>query len=389
MSSVKKEKAAPTPSRKSSRLQGIEADSAVAKRKADEQLEEQKEQDRIKRQRITKDVDLKDVIVGGTGAAFNWDLGGRGAQPYVRTFDPHEEAKQTSDKDLKALRERMSGLEMYEGFEPNRIKITPERIYAMQFHPSPDKALCFAGDKMGNMGIFDASQEIPDVDEDDEEADVPEPAVNSFHVHTRTISSIHFSPSDSNHCITSSYDSSIRLLDLASSTSRELYGPADALEDEPISGFDINPSSPSVIFFSRLDGHIGRVDTRAGKSADIWSLSDKKIGGFSLHPALPHFFATASLDRTMALWDVRKMSKSEGGGARPHCVGVHESRLSVSHAAFNSVGQVATASYDDTVKIYDFKDMKDWKIGKEASEKELSPSTTVRHNNQTGRWVTM
>ena len=71
------------------------------------------------------------------------------------------------------------------------------------------------------------------------------------------------------------------------------------------------------------------------------------------------------------------------------CVGEHQSRLSVSHAAFNSVGQVATASYDDTVKIHSFEGMGGWAAGHTVEEREMEPSTTIRHNNQTGRWVTM
>lgn len=33
-------------------------------------------------------------------------------------------------------------------------------------------------------------------------------------------------------------------------------------------------------------------------------------------------------------------------------VGAHQSRSSISRAAFSSAGQVATASHDDTVKVY-------------------------------------
>ena len=71
------------------------------------------------------------------------------------------------------------------------------------------------------------------------------------------------------------------------------------------------------------------------------------------------------------------------------CLGEHLSRLSVSHAAFNSVGQIATASYDDTVKIHSFEGMGGWTPGHELDEKAMEPNAVVRHNNQTGRWVTM
>ena len=265
---------------------------------------------------------------------------------------------------------------------------------------------------MGNLGIFDASQttaqsrkalpvkkEEPemgdetkgDEDENEEDEDEPEPAITSFHLHTRTISSFQFSPLNPSHLLTASYDSSIRLLDLATSVATEVYGPQDREVDEPLSGLEVDPISPHILYFSRLDGHIGRHDTRAPSSSatTVWQMSEKKIGGFSVHPQYPHYLATASLDRTMRLWDLRKLTWWEGKGRRPACIGEHTSRLSISHAAFNSVGQVATSSYDDTVKIYSFEGMGGWKEGEALAEEAMEPSTIVKHNNQTGRWVTM
>lgn len=274
----------------------------------------------------------------------------------------------------------------------------------MGFHPEPSKALIFAGDKLGNLGIFDASQtsnpapktkpvKAEELDPDDPEfddEDLPTPSITSFHLHTRTISAFQFSPLNASHLYTASYDSSLRLLDLTKSSSSEVYGPADAEGDEPLSGIEIDPLSPHVLYFSRLDGFVGRHDTRIdpASATDVYQLSEKKIGGFSIHPQYPHFLATASLDRCMRVWDLRKM-QGKGAARAPVCVGEHQSRLSVSHAAFNSVGQVATASYDDTVKIHSFEGMGGWAAGHTLEEDAMEPSATIWHNNQTGRWVTM
>lgn len=394
---VKRVKEEILPRRTSSRLAGLTADSEVAKRKAEDEYVAVQEAARAKRQRVSGDLYLSDVVVAGkewdNGENFFADIVSRGAKPYNRKT----EVKETTDKELRALREKMSSLELYDGFEPNRIKITPERIYSLGFHPTVDKALVFAGDKLGNLGIFDGSQTASQTkteqvksggEDEDEGDDDPDPNITSFHLHTRTISSFQLSPLDSSHLYTCSYDSSLRLLDLVKSTSTEVYAPGDSSLDEPLSDIEVDPTSPSIIYFSRLDGHVGRTDTRSPGHADIFQLSEKKIGGFSMHPGNPQFLATASLDRFMRVWDLRKMN-GKGGEQKPALIGEHESRLSISHAAFNSAGQVATASYDDTVKIHTFENMGSWAPGRNISEKEIAPSAIVRHNNQTGRWVTM
>jgi len=111
------------PSRTSSRIAGIEADSELAKRKAEDEYELAKETARAKRQRVTGELELSQIVVEGK----KWDKGNnflssvmRGAQPYERTFT-EDDIKKTTNKGLKALREKMSGLELYENYTPNRM----------------------------------------------------------------------------------------------------------------------------------------------------------------------------------------------------------------------------------------------------------------------------
>lgn len=195
------------------------------------------------------------------------------------------------------------------------IKITPERVYALTFHPTKDKPLVLAGDKTGVMGIFDGSQETPDYpDDDDDAADdfvPPLPKIAAYTVHNRTISSVKVPQLDPNSVLTSSYDSSIRCLDLPTQVSSQLWAPDDDGDELAITCLDVSPEAKDVIFFSTMEGSVGRFDRRSGgrgNKTDIWSLTDNKIGGFSLHPLLPHLVATASLDRTLKVWDMRKSS---------------------------------------------------------------------------------
>jgi len=260
-------------------------------------------------------------------------------------------------------------------------------------HPTAEKPLVFAGDKLGNLGICDGSQKASEVKvEDDEDADVEGPSITTLKPHTRTIHTFQFSPHDANALYSASYDSTVRKLDLAKGVAIEIYAPSDASEDAPLSGVEISKDDPNMLYFSTLDGRFGIYDMRtpSEKAAglEIFQLSEKKIGGFTLHPLHPHLVATASLDRTLKIWDLRKIN-GKGEWRLPALVGEHESRLSVSHAAWNAAGQVATASYDDTIKIHDFSQLGSAKAGTTLTGAEMMPAAVVPHNNQTGRWVTI
>ena len=102
------------------------------KRKAEEEHEARREADKAKRQRISEAFNFGDILVAGKGGdAMTSLLNVVGpANPYERTFD-EDDVKETTDKELKALREKMSGLELWTEYEPTELKITPERIVSL------------------------------------------------------------------------------------------------------------------------------------------------------------------------------------------------------------------------------------------------------------------
>ena len=117
---VKKEADEFGPRRTSSRLAGLTADGQVAKRKAEDEYEAIQQAARAKRQRVSGDLDLCDIVVAGKtwDKSENFLVDALTTPKYARTFTEEDVAK-TGDKELKALRERMSGLKLYEGFSPN------------------------------------------------------------------------------------------------------------------------------------------------------------------------------------------------------------------------------------------------------------------------------
>ncbi|EFQ27254.1 WD domain-containing protein [Colletotrichum graminicola] len=388
---VKREAAAaPTgPVRRSARVAGLDADNETLKRKYEVEIEDQAAKEKAKRKRVGGTLSLGDIAV--EGKKFNKGIDGlrslvpRGAQPGVPTFTD-EDIENTSDKDLKELRRKMGKLELYDKWIPNDIKICPQRIYASTFHPTEEKALIFAGDKEGALGVFDASQDGPpesNDDDDGQEVEWKEPEIGAYKIHSRTITTIIVSPYDHQKVLTSSYDSTIRVLDLAKDMCVPVWEPADKEEDVPLSAIDVPLTDKDLIYFSTLGGAVGKVDTRDPKGFETWQLSDNKIGGFSLNPREPHLLATASLDRTVKIWDLRNI-KGKGDMRFPAMLYEHDSRLSVSHASWSPGGHIATSSYDDTIKIYDWADRAAWD-----SSDGMEPKEVIEHNNQTGRWVTI
>ncbi|KAI5302446.1 hypothetical protein KEM56_000692, partial [Ascosphaera pollenicola] len=388
----------PRPTRSSARLRGLQASSEAEKRKYEEEQEAVHREEQKKRMRVPGDLKLEDIIVGGT--RWNNELRGLGigaasdAKKWESFKEEEEESKPPKEisKEVAEAKARFEGLKIWDQWESTRIKITPERIYTMAFHPTEEKPIVFAGDKIGHLGILDASQTSTSVkreDDDENGDDDPDPMITTFKPHSRTISSIFVHRSQPTKLYTSSYDSSIRILDLENQTATEAYAPSDLNDEDPLSGVELHPTDTNTVYFTSLEGNFGYHDTRTRnrQGAQIYPLSDKKIGGFTLCPAAPNYFATASLDRSMRVWDLRNLKKE---ASVP--VGEHISALSVSHAAFNSAGQIATASYDNTIKIHDLASagiLSGWPKSHTLSESEMEPSTTIRHNCQTGRWVTI
>jgi hypothetical protein len=117
-----KEEDSPAPRRQSSRLQGLAADSELAKRKAEEQYEAAKEVERVKKIRRTDSFTQNDMFISGQklsgDSLIGIDVVNKGvAEPYLRTFGD-EDIQNTTDRELKALREEMNGLQLWDKWDP-------------------------------------------------------------------------------------------------------------------------------------------------------------------------------------------------------------------------------------------------------------------------------
>ncbi|KIM87143.1 hypothetical protein PILCRDRAFT_815601 [Piloderma croceum F 1598] len=330
-------------------------------------------------------------------------------------------------KEVKALRDKLQELKVVA-----RAKVTQNRIYSAAYHPEITKDLIFFGDKNGQLGIWDAR--APPDEVTDEDGDVSTPTDEQergkywrLQAHwpadpKSSISAVKLDPIDSHSVYTSAYDCTIRSLSFETSTSREIYHSSDTL----ISSIDLPPSGHEM-WISDTIGGLTHIDLREGngKRPRWYELSEQKIGCVSINPREPHFLLTASNNRVLKLWDARKLqsipveslstaftkdtstpvefdaetvnkfldSKKGEGCLR----GEWTHGKSVSSAYWDPRGKsIVSTCYDDTLRcafcamcILALWDLDTAKFNSSPSAPLPKPFSQIRHNCQTGKWLTI
>ena len=299
-----------------------------------------------------------------------------------------EDEKKHHSQDRKELEQLLNRMTL------RRVaKVTPKRVYSMAYHSSTEKNMVFVGDKEGMIGLWDAS--APTVkeetgDDEDEDGDavdstMPEGQTWSLQVHGKSpVTCLKLDPVSSNSLYSSSYDATIRKLDLGTSKSDEVWAGED---DVLLSIFDIlspathaaaftDTPSPSLdersIWIADHRGGLLHVDLRESRrrTARRWQVCEKKIGAMSLNRAQPHCIATASLDQHVRLFDVRALSTLKQTDSAPYNYkavdpddlesvqakaqfAAHQARLACTSVDFTPRGdQLVGVSYDDMVKVW-------------------------------------
>ena len=309
------------------------------------------------------------------------------------------------DAVLQEKRKEFDKLKLYERFDPLDIKITQQRITSIAFHPAKDDRVVVAGDTTGYVGIWAVDSK------GDEETS---PHITILKPHGKAVARILTPEQQPSSILTCSYDGSVRRLDLKKLESTEVAYLQDPNEssDYPLGVSDINVADNNVLYMTTLSGNFYRYDMRTPfKQGELLRLHDKKIGSFSINPNASHQIATASLDRSMKLWDLRNISQknsywSEYDDKSPHLYCTYHSRLSVSCVDWNHDNHLVCNGYDDTVNVFDLSGsdklplVTEWSKDYETERKKrtsiedgvpekLEALTRIKHNCQTGRWVSI
>ncbi|CAI2163772.1 11769_t:CDS:2 [Funneliformis geosporum] len=373
----KAEKKPTQPMRKSLRLRGVKAEEAPeAKRRAEEEAIKVEKKARLEgilalhAIRSNTSIDETNQFIGIL-SDLSMVKDSRKESDEVKRSQTDEinfDSVPGGKEGLNAIRWRCRSLSLSQTEEWSSVKVTPERIYCVSIHPSKEKILVSAGDKLGSLGFWSVN-----------ESNMNEHGNNEcqtfmFEAHTRTITCSKYSPTNSNMLFTCSYDGSIRYFDLNQARFMEAF----VDEDYTYTHIDIDPTG-QIIYFATNEGIVGIKDIREPTTVFTGHrLHDKKVGCVSLNPKCPDLMVTASLDRKMRLWDIRKLGSDSN---------IQEFTFTnaVTSAFWSPMGdQVASTSYDNFIRVFNYDE-----------ERKLKERIQIPHNNQVGsnsyrqRWVTM
>ncbi|NXL08902.1 WDR76 protein, partial [Mesembrinibis cayennensis] len=224
--------------------------------------------------------------------------------------------------------------------EDNIKKVVKYRVCSMAIHPSESIVFVAAGDKFGQIGLWN-------VDCKSEEG------AHVFTPHNSPVSCMHFSPFNPAHLLSLSNDT-LRCGDVTRAVFDEV-----CRSEEDLSSFDFLEDNASTAILGCWDGNVAVVDRRtpgtsSELSADIGFTRTRTV---HVHPVNKQYFVAAgSVD--VCIYDVRYL-KSNGNKPVSSLKG---HTRSVASAYFSPVtgNRVVTVCADDK----------------------------LRHNNNTGRWLT-
>lgn len=127
-------------------------------------------------------------------------------------YDLIREKSSGENTTLEKQRKEFDKLNIYERFDPLDIKIAEKRITSIAFHPAKEDRIVTAGDTEGNVGLWLVDGKSYD----------DAPLITMLRPHGKNISRLVFPTFSPEKLFSSSYDGSIRSLDLTKQVSTEV-----------------------------------------------------------------------------------------------------------------------------------------------------------------------
>ena len=240
-------------------------------------------------------------------------------------------------KDEAAYAQRIGKLRIG---EEEVAKVVPDRIYSVAVLPSASSIVAAVGDRSGNLGIWNYS----------DQSKLADNGVLAFNPHTATINVLEFDPTSPSRLFSTAYDGTIRCFDIETSRFDLVYASEVHGRDYWLQHSCLARDGKTMIL-GDSDGNVCLLDMRAKNARSGTGVSGsakqnkgstnrvggapfpsggfgvtwearchpKKVQTVSLNPANPNYLATATLDRAVKIYDLRRLPTSAGaagcGGA--------------------------------------------------------------------------
>ncbi|KFZ55238.1 WD repeat-containing protein 76, partial [Antrostomus carolinensis] len=217
--------------------------------------------------------------------------------------------------------------------EENVKKVVKYRVCSMAIHPSESIVFVAAGDKTGQIGLWNVSSKS-------------EEGAHVFVPHSSMVSCMHFSPCNPAHLLSLSNET-LRCGDVTRALFDEI-----CRTEEGFSSFDFLEDNASTAIVGHWDGDVAVVDRRTpGTSSELSAdIGFQRTRTVHVHPVKKQYFVAAgSVD--VCVYDVRYL-KSKGNEPVSSLKGHTKS---VASAYFSPVtgNRVVTVCADDKLRVYD------------------------------------
>jgi len=251
-------------------------------------------------------------------------------------------------------------------------KVVPERIFSLAVHPSPNTLIAAAGDKRGCVGLWDILATTS-----------PGHGVHLYQPHTRPVNSLSWDMANNNNLVSTSYDGTTRMLDMEKQEHVMIYGEKEFLYDGGWTTCHAQRCPDTFLVSQGTSGTVVMVDRRVSweKPVSIAKLFDRVAPkSVSVHPVQNNYFLVGNNKAGVFIFDIRNASTSATSQLMTPVSELIGHTRSLSSCQFSPVtgNQVVTMGSDDKVMLFNTSTM----------AKTIAPQCKVRHNNQTGRWLT-
>ncbi|KAK7913643.1 hypothetical protein WMY93_013854 [Mugilogobius chulae] len=192
-----------------------------------------------------------------------------------------------------------------------------------------------------------------------------------FEPHSSPISCIAFSLANPTHLLSTSYDGSMRSMDVQKAVFDDVYDVEDGLRT-----FDFLSHDGMSLVVGTSFGDLAVVDRRTPGNTheSLHTLDTKIVRCVNVHPLQKQYIAVAE-SKVVSIYDIRLMKKHN---STPVCQLMgHSKSITSAYFSPDSGNRILTSCMDDCIRIYD------------TSATNSAPLLkAIRHNMQTGRWLT-